>query len=191
MAEPTFSERLKASILSGSTIATRLQTALRYPVPSNPVAAAAPTDPHAMSDLAIVARTVWGEDRGGDMEGMEAVAGVIGNRVRAAKIWMNQHQRPHPEYGDGTFKGACLQGGQFTCWWSSDPNYKKMMDPQWIGQRGADSAQMIAAALVDGTFVDPTGGAVCYYAPAGVAKAPAWAGHMTCVANICGQLFFK
>ncbi len=106
----------------------------------------------------VVARTLWGEARGEGKDGMQAVANVIMNRV-ARGGW----------YGL-TPAEVCQKPKQFSCWNSSDPNYKKMLsvttsDPQFR------QAWQIAEQAVAGKLPDITGGATEYHTKS---IKPAW-----------------
>lgn len=62
------------------------------------------------ADINIVAKTMYGEARGEDTDGWQAVANVIMNRV-AKKTW----------YGLTPYE-VCLKPKQFSCWNFGDPN---------------------------------------------------------------------
>lgn len=63
----------------------------------------------------IAARTVYGESRGETSEGRLAVAHVIRNRLKTGR-WGT------------TVAAVCLAPSQFSCWLSSDPNRRKMLE---------------------------------------------------------------
>ena len=63
------------------------------------------------SNFLHLAKTIYGEARGENVETMLAVGWVIRNRLNAKK------------YGD-TYKNVVLQPKQFSCWNKDDPNYK-------------------------------------------------------------------
>lgn len=75
-----------------------------------------------MTDLRVVACTIYGEARGEGLEGMSAVAQVIMNRARA--------RRPDgsPRSWGGTPREVCLKPHSFSCWLDSDPNQKKLLE---------------------------------------------------------------
>ena len=68
----------------------------------------------SLSDVDVLARTVWGEARGESYEGKCAVAHVILNRWRAAK-------------GRKTIEAVCQEPWQFSCWNAHDPNRAKLL----------------------------------------------------------------
>ena len=63
------------------------------------------------TNLLHLAKTIYGEARGENVETMLAVGWVIRNRLTAKR------------YGD-TYKDVVLQRKQFSCWNENDPNYK-------------------------------------------------------------------
>lgn len=77
---------------------------------------------NTLSDVHIVARTLYGEARGEvDKVGLialEAVASVIWNRWSA-----------HPSYFGPTPRDVCLKPYQFSCWNKNDPNLKLLLSP--------------------------------------------------------------
>ncbi len=66
-------------------------------------------------DVVTLARTLYGEARGETRTGIEAVANVIINRVRA-------------RHRGRTVSGVCLADRQFSCWNHNDPNRKKIQN---------------------------------------------------------------
>lgn len=124
-----------------------------------------------------IARTIYGEARGEKSQGMQAVANVIMNRVKAGS-W----------YGT-TPKDVVLKKYQFSCWNDSDPNKAKILaataaDPVFA------NAQKIAQAAYRGTLPDITGGATHYYAYKSIA-APSWVNKMTYTTTIGNHKFYK
>lgn len=96
----------------------------------------------------VLARTMWGEARGGGAAEMMNVGCVIMNRVAHGGWW-----------GDSVIK-CCLKPWQFSCWNGNDPNRAKLLtvadtDPQF------KIALDIAAKLIAGT-ADTTNGADSY-----------------------------
>ncbi len=135
------------------------------------------TDIAQMSDDNILARTAWGECRGGGAEGMTSILNVIMNR--AAK----------PAWYGRTPREICLKPWQFSCWDTNDPNYPKL-----LAVTIADGAYMTALELAGkalrGELADITNGSLYYFAKS-MTKWPVWAIGKTPVADIAGQLFFK
>lgn len=129
-------------------------------VPGIPVAQ--PSDA-PNSDLDVMARTLWGEDRRDGAAGMTAVAAVILNRLRNPQ---------HARFG-ATVAEVCKKSMQFSCWnagiagyvanANDVANYNDMMavnttDPDFR------TALQIAAQAMQGNLVDPTGGALHFVA---------------------------
>jgi spore germination cell wall hydrolase CwlJ-like protein len=113
-------------------------------------------------DVLAAARTIWGEARGCGQWGMMGVASVI----------LNRHKHPEKAWGS-TIASVCLAPWQFSCWNEGDPNRPKMLavteaDPAFA------SAVALAVRVQDGTLLDITDGADCYYARS-MASPPAWA----------------
>jgi len=73
-----------------------------------------------LSPVDILARTLYGEARGEDLTGIEAVAGVIMNRVVMA-------QRRGGYWWGNDVVAVCLKAGQFSCWSRGDPNREKLL----------------------------------------------------------------
>jgi len=141
----------------------------------------------AGQDVVILARTVWGEARGerGQIDGMEAVAHVVLNRVRRATYW-----------GRDVVE-VCRKPWQFSCWNRNDPNLPQLLAVDATNARFAQ-ALAIARRLMaqeqdrpqERLRGDPTAGATHYHA-ARLAPPPRWAaGHRPC-ARIGAHLFFN
>src|SRR5688500_14939750 len=101
-------------------------------------------------EIDVLARTLWGEARGEGSGGMQAVAGVVLNRLavsrRKGKLW----------WGNDVI-GICQKPYQFSCWNKNDPNFGKAS--------GVDArnihfavALRIARGAVEGRLGDMTGG---------------------------------
>ena len=125
-----------------------------------------------ISDLEIMAKTVWGESRGDGPAGMEAVAHVILNRAEAAQAYIKNNDRiRHPLFGNGTITHACKARWQFSCWNDDDPNLDKMARLT-LGDSVFCNCIQAALKVIMGA-VDFTGGALHYYAKS-MKKPPAW-----------------
>ncbi len=112
-----------------------------------------------VNDIHILARTAWGEARGGGKAGMAHVIMVAMNRVR------------HPTWWGHDVSSVCLAPWQFSCWNVDDPNRTKLLavtpsDPQFA------MALTLAERAIDGQLPDETGGADSYYAL--TLKPPYW-----------------
>ena len=64
-------------------------------------------------DEHVAACTLYGEARGEPLEGQQAVAHVLWNRVADGRWGPNLH-------------AVCQAHAQFSCWLHSDPNYQKL-----------------------------------------------------------------
>ena len=132
-----------------------------------------------LSDIDILARTVFGEARGESIEGKKAVARVILNRFAA-------------KYMGDTITGVCLRPWQFSCWNENDPNSKVIKD---ITLASPSFRVCVRAALdaVDDHFSgkpDPTHGSKHYFVKE-MARPPSWAKNHTPVAVIGSHVFFN
>ena len=132
-------------------------------------------------DRDVLARTLWGEARGETLAGMVAVAWTIRNRVNdgKAKSW----------WGEG-YAGVCLKPYQFSCWNKNDPNFPFLSGAKPIPVAEMAKAVMVATAVMDGAYPDPTGGATHYYATT-MPKAPAWAAKARQTLKLGHHVFFK
>jgi spore germination cell wall hydrolase CwlJ-like protein len=126
-------------------------------------------------DLDIGARTVFGEARGEEFRGQEAVAEVLLNRMADAR-WPD------------TLTNVCKEPRQFSCWNTRDVNYTKLLtasiedDPVF--------RQCYKALLTAMNGGDITFGANHYFAT-WLDPAPSWSKDMreTCVIGI--HRFFR
>lgn len=128
-------------------------------------------------DVDVLARTIWGEARGGSRLGMEAVAAVVLNRLREGKA---------RRFG-ATIADVCLKPDQFSCWNPGDPNLAKL--------KAVDEADRqflvclkIARSAVDGGLVDPTEGSDHYHT---VNVAPDWSRGKSFARRIDDHLFYN
>lgn len=110
----------------------------------------------------VLARTMYGEDRGDGAAGMDAVGCVVRNRVTAAKAYIAKHGKPHPLFGDGTYASACLVPFQFSCWLRNDPNRPKIVAVTAESDPVFAEALELAAEIIAGLITDPTNGATSY-----------------------------
>lgn len=131
-----------------------------------------------MSNIDVLARTLYGESRGEGTIGLTAVACVVMNRVA---------QPNHQHFGNGDITACCKAPYQFSCWNENDPNLPKLLavtdaDPIFA------QCLTIAAKAIAGQLSDPTGGGT-YYEVEGTDAA--WSkGHIPCA--VIGQhIFYK
>ena len=115
------------------------------------------------SDLDVMARTLWAEDRAGGATGMAAVAAVIMNRLRNAQ---------RTRFG-ATVADVCQKRLQFSCWNPGIPGYAAQPSEvanfnamKAVDTTDADfrTALQIATQAMQGNLPDPTGGATHYVA---------------------------
>jgi len=126
-----------------------------------------------MTDVEVLARTIWGEARGEGLAGMEAVASVILNRVAAGR------------FGAG-IAGVCQRPKQFSCWNDGDPNRAKLLA---VTERDARYALAlhIARRALGGALADRTFGATHYHA---AYVFPRWARGHAPVTEIGRHIFY-
>ena len=115
------------------------------------------------------------EARGEPEQGQRAVAHVIWNRLKDGR------------WGQ-TLAAVCLAPEQFSCWNERDPNRMKMAV---LGEQ--DPVILKLADLFASAFgeVDPTDGAMWYYAPKGVILPPYWAAEKTFTGVFGSQRFYR
>ncbi len=123
----------------------------------------------------VLARTLWGEARGENVRGKEAVAAVVLNRAARPRWWGRD------------VVSVCLKPWQFSCWNLTDPNRPKLLA---VTDQDAAfrSCRRIAARAVAGTLADPTGGATHYHTKA---INPPWAQGRAPSAEIGQHLFYN
>lgn len=123
------------------------------------------------------ARTLYQEVRGEPLEGQQAVAHVIVNRLEM-KRWGH------------SLASVCLWPKQFSGWnGPQDPNFVKALE---LPDEDAtlDHMRSVLQAALD-RKVDPTGGATHYYRPDPKVSAPYWTQGATQCGQFGHQLFFK
>lgn len=98
-----------------------------------------------------LAKTLWGEARGEGLQGMQAVANVVMNRVERGG-W----------YG-ASIKDVVLKKGQFSCWNENDPNRIKI-DNLTLEELRNSGALQVAEMAIAGNLADITDGATEYHA---------------------------
>lgn len=128
----------------------------------------------------VLARTLYGEARGEQVRGKEAVACVILNRVEKAikkgRYW----------WGNDV-ENVCLRPWQFPCWNPNDPNREKVLVVDASNNVFATCLRVARRAIYGGVK-DPTGGATHYHT---LGLLPSWArAHAPC-AEIGHHVFYK
>lgn len=138
-----------------------------------------------MSDLDILARTLYGEARGEGEQGMKAVACVIMNRVHADK-WFTGYtvtgSRKVPSVAQ-----TCLKKYQFSCWNKFDPN-RKIIQSVTAHDAVFRQCLLIAQLAISGELKDFTNGALYYHTRA---IKPAWARGKTPCYELKHHLFYR
>lgn len=136
-------------------------------------------------DLDILARTIYGEARGEDLSGMEAVACVIMNRYKARKWYTGyivQNGQKIPNVAE-----TCLKRFQFSCWNKNDPNLPKIKN---VTTKDALFRQCLAVAkrALNGKLIDFTNGATYYHTKQ---IKPVWAKGQTPCFALGNHLFYR
>lgn len=113
-----------------------------------------------LSDIDVMALTVWAEARGEGPEGQAAVAWIIRNRT----------DDPGRDWWGDSIKEVCLKKWQFSCWNEGDPNREQMLrlspsDALLLTIKG------ICQGVLNGQILDPTSGCTHYCRPE---VRPAW-----------------
>lgn len=110
------------------------------------------TNPLAFAeDLDTLIRTVYGEARGEQHEGREAVAWVVRNRAEKGGWW------------GSTLKEVCKFPWQFSCWNKNDPNRKKLEELDLRSLDYFHCARAALCAIMSAKSADPTRGSTHYH----------------------------
>jgi len=138
-----------------------------------------------MSDKDILARTLYGEARGEGLEGLEAVACVIMNRVKAKK-WFTGYIIENGTKIPNVAQ-TCLKRAQFSCWNKDDANYpilQKINTDDAIFQ----CCLTVAERALSGELTDFTNGATYYHTKA---VKPKWAKGKSPCYRVKNHLFYN
>ena len=125
-------------------------------------------------DIDVLARTIYGEARGEQILGQQAVAHVVLNRV-ARRTW----------YGDSV-KAVCLKPQQFSCWNHDDPN-RDVIGTANFADKHFLRAYGVACLVCAGDVLDPTRGATHYHHSS---ITPTWVWTMTFLTMIGDHMFY-
>ncbi|WP_420333490.1 cell wall hydrolase [Roseibium sp.] len=117
---------------------------------------------HSAKDLITLARTIYGEARGLDGEGRQAVANVMMNRF-------GKKYR-----GKTTVADVCLDPFQFSCWNHDDPNRPKIIAIEAGANTAFDECLEVARQALAGSLADLTQGALHYYSHKAMPSPPHW-----------------
>ena len=113
-----------------------------------------------MDDINILARTIFGEARGEGLEGMEAVALVVMNRVKAKK-WFTGYEMINGQKIPSVAQ-TCLKKAQFSCWNKNDANYPLLQKITTESPVFRECVNVAKRAL-SGRLIDFTNGATYYH----------------------------
>lgn len=128
----------------------------------------------------VLARTIWGEARAEPIDGMEAVASVVLNRVAVAR------QKGGYWWG-GDIISVCQKPYQFSCWNRTDPNYAKLIAVTTDNIHFMTCLR-IARRAVAGALKDNTRGATHYHADY---VSPYWAKGQAPRVTIGRHIFYR
>lgn len=133
--------------------------------------------PLKRGDVEVLAKTVWGENRGNGVAGMQSVAWTIINRAR----------QPGTRF-PSTISGVCKQRVQFSCWNEGDPNLKlcaavNESEPSYL------QAIYAATSVLSGQVEDMTLGSTHYHS-AKMKVFPSWAAKLKRTAEFAGHIFY-
>lgn len=131
-------------------------------------------------EIDVLARTIFGEARGEPIEGMEAVACVVMNRVRISEI------KGRYWWGNGVI-GVCQKPYQFSCWNRSDPSYQRLINVTDSNIHFATCLRIARRAVI-GALNDNTNGATHYHADY---IFPYWAKGEAPVKTIGAHIFYQ
>lgn len=129
-------------------------------------------------DLTVMARTLWGEARGEGVEGMQAVASVIRNRMRRG--YRGKH----------TASEVCLDPFQFSCWNEGDANRRRLDRIDREPDAAYLQARDVATQVLAGGLPDSTRGAL-HYVAATLRRRPHWLDGQTPCAVIGNHEFYN
>ena len=149
---------------------------LLKPVYAPPPQPAPPVPDNSVIDT--LARTLWGEARGENLAGQEAVASVILNRVAVA------HRHGGAYWWGHDIITVCRKPFQFSCWNADDPNRTKLEQVKGDDKIFAQCLR-IARRAVAGTLTDRT----THYHTDTIR--PSWARGRTPLAVIGRHLFYR
>jgi len=127
----------------------------------------------------ILAKTLYGEARGEGLNGIEAVANVILNRVKLAKQGL-------VKWWGNNIREVCLKPFQFSCWNGNDPNCQKLSS-DLSGDPVFDVCQRVAVRAIKGLLPDRTKGATHYHT---LSVNPDWEGAIVPNVQIGNHLFY-
>lgn len=150
--------------------------------------------PSDWTDEDVLARTIYGEARGENTIGREAVAWVIRNRLESPATWWRRgvYRSDAGPIPDDTYRAVCLRLFQFSCWNKTDPNYDLLHDVPDTHPILRDCRE-VARNVMGGEVIDPTGGACHYVTQQLWARQgkPAWLAKMKPIKTIGNHVFLE
>lgn len=131
-------------------------------------------------EIDVLARTIFGEARGEPIEGMEAVANVVLNRVRVAT-------KKGTYWWGNNIIAVCQKPYQFSCWNRSDPSYQRLINVTGSNIHFATCLRIARRAVI-GALKDNTNGATHYHADY---VSPYWARGEAPVKTVGRHIFYR
>lgn len=144
-----------------------------------------------LSERDTLLLTILGEARGEELEGRVSVGNVIRTRARDPKRWPDD------------LKGVCLERLQFSCWNSTDANYRRLMEAAkllvedhavrttFVSDALWQETRWLADGLLAGVVRDRVGRANHYITRAlWESRPPLWAKDQRPVALVGHHVFF-
>ncbi len=128
----------------------------------------------------VVAKTLWGEARGENIAGKNAVASVIYNRYKIS-------QTKGGYWWGNSLIDICQQPHQFSCWNINDVNYDKIQNIN-EDDLSFQECQRIARRLVRGLLIDITDGSDHYH---NIFVHPKWAEDSIITCQFGTHLFYR
>lgn len=132
-------------------------------------------------EIDTFARTLYGEARGEGLDGLEAVANTIINRVKVAK------EKNGNFWWGSDIISVCKKPYQFSCWNQNDIN-KKKLETITTKDKVFATCLRIARKAIAGILKDSTHGATHYHTKA---IEPFWAKNQIPDAEIGNHLFYR
>lgn len=137
-----------------------------------------------MLEVEVLARTIFGEARDQGLDGMEAVAYVVLNRLRVS-------ERLGAYWWGNTIEEICLKPYQFSCWNYDDPNREKLLKVNDDSSTFLMAMEIAQDAIGGALIFDLTNGATHYYNPSVVQFSPDWSMGERPTAKIGNHVFFR
>ena len=150
-------------------------------------------DTSHLSDVQVLACTLYGEARSEPTEGIIAVACVIRNRSR-----IDIHGDGKPDWWGEGVRGVCLAPKQFSCWLPEGGagNHQKLANlvAELKQGKATDSrfkeCAWIATGVINDWCRDVTGGADHYHV-AGMTPRPKWAANVVPIKQVAKHVFYR